>query len=113
MTARAVASGSVPVLATPMMIALMEKAAFDALRPYLEPGETTVGTRVDIRHLAATPEGDEVVCVAEITESRGRKVVFKVLATDTGGKVGEGLHERAVVEEKAFLQAATAKLGRR
>ena len=100
-------------LATPMMIALMEKAAFDALRPYLEPGETTVGTRVDIRHLAATPEGDEVVCVAEITEARGRKVVFRVTASDSGGKVGEGMHERAVVEEKAFLQAAAAKLATR
>ncbi len=86
------------VLATPVMILMMENAALNAIRDYLEPGETAVGTAVDIRHLAATPVGHEVEAQAEVTAVDGRRVQFKVSARDENEEIGRGTHERMAVD---------------
>src|SRR6267154_6089057 len=86
-----------PVLATPVMIMVMENAALNAIKAYLEAGESAVGTRVDIRHLAPTPAGARVVGEAEVTRVDGRSVEFTVRATDATEEIGVGTHERAVV----------------
>ena len=87
-----------PVLATPVMILTMENAALNAIREYLEPGESAVGTAVDIRHLAATPMGQRVTANAEVTHVDGRRIMFAVNAYDDSEKIGEGTHERALVD---------------
>src|SRR5260370_1633136 len=84
-----------PVLATPVMIMVMENAALNAIKAYLEPGESAVGTRVDIRHLAPTPVGASVVGEAEVTRVEGRHIAFTVRATDHTEDIGVGTHERA------------------
>jgi predicted thioesterase len=104
-------SGAVEVLATPAMIALMEGAAARAVQPSLPPGSITVGTRVDVRHLAATPLGVEIRVRAELVEVDGRRLVFKVEAFDPSDKIGEGTHERAVVDPGRLLARAKAKAG--
>jgi predicted thioesterase/predicted enzyme related to lactoylglutathione lyase len=87
-----------PVLATPIMIMLMENAALNALRPYFGPGETAVGTHVDVRHLAATPPGRTVTAKATVTGSAGRRISFAVEAHDGERLIGTGSHERSLVE---------------
>ena len=87
-----------PVLATPVMILLMENAALDAVRRYLEPGESVVGTAVDVRHLAATPVGHEVRVEATVTRVEGRRIEFSVTARDETEEIGRGSHERMVVD---------------
>jgi fluoroacetyl-CoA thioesterase len=87
-----------PVFATPMMITVMENAALNAIREYLEPGESAVGTAVDIRHLAATPAGQDVTADAEVTAVDGRRVFFSVSARDETEEIGRGTHERMVVD---------------
>jgi fluoroacetyl-CoA thioesterase len=87
-----------PVFATPMMITVMENAALNAIREYLEPGESAVGTTVDIRHLAATPAGQDVTAEAEVTAVDGRRVFFNVSARDETEEIGRGTHERMVVD---------------
>src|SRR2546428_11244353 len=87
-----------PVFATPMMILAMENAALNAIRGYLDPGESAVGTAVDIRHLAATPVGHEVTAEAEVTGVDGRRVMFNVSARDEVEEIGRGTHERMVVD---------------
>jgi fluoroacetyl-CoA thioesterase len=94
-----------PVLATPVMLLLMENAALNAVRPYLEPGESVVGTGVNLRHLAATPVGHHVVAEAEVTKVDGRRIEFKVTARDETEEIGTGTHKRMVVD--------LARLGRR
>ena len=94
-----------PVLATPVMLLLMENAALNAVRPYLEPGESVVGTGVNLRHLAATPVGHHVIAEAEVTKVDGRRIEFKVTARDEVEEIGSGTHERMVVD--------LARLGRR
>src|SRR5215475_10332691 len=86
------------VFATPMMITAMENAALNAIRAYLDPGESAVGTEVDVRHLAATPVGHEVTAEAEVTGVDGRRVTFKVSARDETEEIGRGTHERMVVD---------------
>ena len=102
-TAEAVGASGVRVFGTPAMIALMEIAAWRALEPALEPGETTVGTLVNVRHLAATPIGESVVATAELIEIDERRLVFRVSARDAKRLVGEGIHERARVQLDRFL----------
>ena len=92
-----------PVLATPVMIMVMENAALDAVRRFLEPGESAVGTAVDIRHLAATPAGRLVTGEAEVTGVEGRRIEFKVRATEGGKEIGIGSHSRAVVDVEKFV----------
>lgn len=105
-----VGSGSLPVFATPMMSALMEKAACKAIESFLEDDETTVGTVLNITHDAATPEGMEVTAEAEITGVSGREISFNVTAYDEAGQIGSGTHKRFMVNEKRFLEK-TSKRG--
>jgi predicted thioesterase len=109
--ASALGSGAVEVFATPAMIALMEGAAVRAVQPALPPGATSVGTRVDVRHLAATPAGVEVRARAELVEVDGRRLVFRVECFDPHEKIGEGTHERAIVDPERLVARARAKAG--
>jgi len=87
-----------PVFATPMMVTAMENAALNAVRDYLDPGESVVGTLVNVRHLAATPVGHQVTAEAEVTKVDGRRIEFKVSARDEIEEIGGGTHERMVVD---------------
>jgi fluoroacetyl-CoA thioesterase len=87
-----------PVMATCVMSLMMELAAIDAMRPYMEPGEMSVGIVVNVQHLAATPEGYKVTAFAEVTKVEGRRVEFNVRAADEMDEIGTGTHSRAVVE---------------
>jgi len=98
-----------PVLATPIMVLLMENAALEAVRPYLEPGESCVGTHVDIVHLAATPAGQRVIAEATVTEVEGRRVSFAVTARDATEEIGRGRHERIVIDMAGFLKRLKKK----
>ncbi len=109
MLASSVGSGDLEVLSTPSMIALMELAASRAVESFLPPGQTTVGTRLDVRHLAATPAGAEIRAHAELLEVDGRKLTFRVEAFDSQEKIGEGTHERAIVDPTRLLARAQAK----
>ena len=102
-----------PVLATPIMVLVMENAALNAVRAYLEPGESALGTVVDIRHLAATPVGQHVTAEAEVTEVDGRRIVFAVTARDEIEEIGKGIHERMVVDLRRLTQRLDAKSGGR
>jgi predicted thioesterase len=86
------------VFATPWMVTMMENAALNAIRDYLDPGESAVGTAVDIKHLAATPVGHQVTATAEVTKVDGRQVEFNVSARDQMEEIGSGTHERMVVD---------------
>jgi fluoroacetyl-CoA thioesterase len=96
-----------PVLATPVMIMVMENAALNAIRPFLDAGESAVGSAVDIRHLAATPAGRLVTGAAEVTGVAGRRIEFRVEASEGGKLIGAGTHRRAVIDLAKF----TASLG--
>jgi predicted thioesterase len=109
MLASALGSGAVQVFSTPSMIALMENAAAKAVEGVLPPGQTTVGTRMDVRHLAATPLGLEVRARAELRDVDGRKLTFTVEAFDSQEKIGEGTHERVVVDPTRLIARAAAK----
>ena len=102
-TAAAVGAGGVEVFGTPMMIALMEMAAWRAVEDKLEPGLVTVGTHVNVKHLGATPLGQQVRASAELLEADGRRLVFKIEAYDERQKIGEGTHERFIVQLERFL----------
>lgn len=97
-------AGLPPVLATPVMIMVMENAALNAIRPYLAPGESAVGTAVDVRHLAATPVGRQVTGEAEVTGVDGRTVRFAVRAREGDKEIGNGTHARAVIDIAKFLR---------
>ena len=102
-TAAALASGSVDVFSTPMMIALMENASALAVASELEEGQVTVGTLVNVKHLAATPLGQRVRASAQLIEIDRRRLVFAVEAHDEKQKIGEGFHERFIVPRERFL----------
>ena len=108
-TAQALGSGLVPVFATPHMIALMEEAAVNAVQSFLLPGRTTVGTRLDVTHDAATPVGMKVEAWAEVTAIEGRKITFAVSAYDNKEQIGGGTHERCIVWTEKFLAKVQAK----
>lgn len=108
-TAAAFGSGNVLVLATPMMVTLMENAALKAVQPALEEGMTTVGTHLDVSHKAATPMGMKATAEAELIEIKGKKLIFKVVARDEKEIVGEGTHTRYIVETEKFLAATREK----
>ncbi len=111
-TALAVGSGSLKVYATPAMLALMEKTACEALTSVLSEGETTVGTLLNVKHVAATPVGMTVTATAELVERDGRKLVFDVKAFDESGLIGEGSHERFVVLSDRFTEKTYSKLNK-
>mgnify|MGYP003305862010 CR=1 FL=1 len=106
-----VGSGDLRVFATPMMAALMEAAACEAIRNVLEDGETTVGTQLHIDHSAATPEGMKVTAEAEVTAVNGREICFNVRAFDEVSEIGSGTHKRFVVFAEKF-QAKTNQKGK-
>ena len=97
------------VFATPMMVAAMENAALNAVRDYLDPGESAVGTLVNIRHIAATPAGHRITAEAEVTKVDGRRIEFKVRARDEIEPIGDGTHERMVVDMNRLDQRLKAK----
>lgn len=103
-TAASVGAGGVEVFGTPMMVALMENAAWRAVVNNLEEGDVTVGTVVNVRHLAATPLGQQIRAIAELIEIDGRRLVFNVEAYDENRKIGEGQHERFIVNLERFIQ---------
>ena len=100
-----------PVLATPVMIMVMENAALNALKPYLDAGESALGTRVDVRHLAATPAGRYVEGEAEVTKVDGRRIEFSIRATDGAEVIGLGSHERVVIDVGKFSERLRSKSG--
>jgi predicted thioesterase len=102
-------SGLMPVLSTPHLVALMERTARKAIEPELAPGENNVGIRVDIKHLAATPVGMEVRIRAELLEVDGRRLRFRVEAWDEAEKIGEGHHERFIIDETRFIRGIEKK----
>src|SRR5947209_7476371 len=97
------------VLATPVMIMVMENAALNAIKPYLEPGESAVGTRVEIRHMAPTPIGLNIVGEAEVTRVDGRRVEFTIGAADDIEEIGVGTHERVIVDLARLAKRLEAK----
>lgn len=103
-TAAAYGSGLVEVYATPAMIAFMEKTALQVVADYLPEGYNTVGTRVDVRHLKATPVGMQVNCEAILKEVDGNKLTFEIEAYDEQGKIGTGIHQRFIIDEKKFMK---------
>ena len=108
-TAQAVGSGTLPVFATPAMTALMEKAAWTSLVPYLAEGESTVGTKLEITHDSASPLGIKVWAESEVTQVEGKRILLKVTAYDEAGVIGQGIHERFVITNERFLAKASRK----
>ena len=100
-----------PVLATPVMIMVMENAALNAMKPYLGTGETALGTRVDVRHIAATPAGRQVTGEAEVTRIDGRRIEFTIRATEGAEVIGLGTHERVIIDLAKFSQQLKSKFG--
>lgn len=109
-TALEVGSGSLLVYATPCMVALMEGAACEAISNFLADEKTSVGTFLEIKHISATPVGLEVWAEAEVTEVEGNSITFSVTAYDESGKIGEGIHKRAIVNAQKFLNKTYSKL---
>lgn len=109
-TAEALGSGSLAVLATPAMIALMEKTARLSVAPYLEDGQSTVGTLINVKHLSASPVGAKVTCRTELVDIDRRRLVFHVECHDDAGLIGEGEHERFIIDEARFMSKAMSKI---
>lgn len=102
-TAESMLSGMLPVYATPSLIAFMEYTAFSSVHSLLEPGLTTVGSRIDVKHISASPVGMNIKCISELIEIDGRRLVFKVEASDDFGPIGEGIHERFIIDIDRFI----------
>ena len=111
-TAAAVGSGSLAVFATPMMAALMEAAAVNALEGYLEEGQGSVGTQLDLSHDSATPVGMKVWAQAELTGIDGRSLSFTVTAFDEAGPIGRGVHTRFLIQNEKFMMKVSGKAGK-
>lgn len=111
MLANKAGSGSVDVFSTPCMIAEMEGTAYRSVMPFLEEGKATVGVKVDIRHTDATPLGMKVSIHTELTEisQNGKILTFKVEARDECGVIGGGVHERAIIDVKRFMEKTNSK----
>ena len=106
-------SGMVPVLATPALIACMENACMRLVQPAFGEGITTVGTRVEVAHLAPTPEGARIQVTATLLATDGRRFTYRVEASDDWGPIGEGTHTRAIIANDRFLQKCNSKLTER
>ena len=110
-TAKAMGSGALDVFATPCMIALMENTAFESVQAELEEGCGTVGTALNVKHVAATPVGMKVTCDTELIKVDGSALTFLVKAYDACGLIGEGEHERFIISEEKFQAKTDAKNG--
>ena len=110
-TASAMGSGSIEVYGTPAMILLIEETAKKSVAEALEDDFGTVGTELNIKHLAATPVGMKVWCETELMEVDGRRLLFNATVYDECGKIGEGTHERFIVDNIKFQEKANNKLG--
>jgi fluoroacetyl-CoA thioesterase len=111
-TAPHIGSGKIKVLATPVMVSLMEEAALNAVERLLPAGHQTVGTRLDITHVSATPVGMRVTATAEVKEVHGRRILFRVSAVDEKDLISEGEHERIIVNVARFDERAQAKIAK-
>ena len=111
-TAPHVGSGKIGVLATPIMVNLMEAAALQAVEKYMPPGHQTVGTHLDVKHFAATPVGLRVIAHAELVKVEGRTLTFRIRAEDEHEPIGEGVHERLVINVERFDARMQKKLGK-
>lgn len=109
MTADRWGNTGVFVLATPTLVGLLEATCVRAIQTHLEPGWSSVGTHIDLRHLKATGVGETVTLSAEVIEVDGRRVTFRVRAEDSGGVAGEGTHERVLIDLARFLQRVGAR----
>lgn len=109
MSAARVGSGLVDVLATPMMVALIEQTCYESVLPQLDEGQGTVGTLVNVSHVSATPIGMHVWCDSELVEVDRRRLVFSVKAYDEAGLIGEGTHERFVIDSAKFMEKLKSK----
>lgn len=109
-TARVIGSGELDVLATPSMIATIEETAWRSVASELETGQGTVGTKLEVDHLSATPVGMKFRCETELTEIDRRRLVFQVYAYDEAGLIASGTHERFVVDNEKFQTKANTKL---
>ena len=110
-TAKTMGSGTLDVFATPAMIALIEQAAYTSVASELEPGWGSVGTALNVQHLSATPVGMTVTAETELVEVNRRRLVFSAQVFDETGLVGQGTHERFLVENEKFQSKANAKKG--
>lgn len=110
LTAKSMGSGVMDVYATPAMLALMEKTAFTSVASYLNEGCGSVGIKVEIEHLASSPVGMKIQCDSELIGIEGRKLIFKVEASDEKGLIGKGTHERFIVENDKFQEKTDKKL---
>lgn len=108
-TAEAWGSGDLPVFGTPSLVALLETAAVNSLAGQLGPGETSVGTWIELSHLAATPIGEDVSAEAELVGIEGRKLTFTVVAHDNRNKIGDCRHQRMIVTRDRFLARAVER----
>ncbi len=109
-TAAAIGSGGLAVYATPAMIRLMENAAWSSVEDCMAEGCSTVGTVMNVKHVSASPVGAHIRCESELIEIDGRRLVFKVSAYDDAGLIGEGLHERFIINTEKFMKRAKTKL---
>lgn len=108
--ANAMGSGAVPVFATPMMVLIMEEVSALCVKDELEAGQATVGTKLDVSHVSATPAGLDVTAECELIEIDKRRLVFKVAAYDNVGLIGEGTHERFIIDVEKFMSKTNGKL---
>ena len=109
MSAARVGSGLVDVFATPMLVALVEQTCYESVLPHLDEGQGTVGTLVNVSHVSASPIGMRVWCDSELVEVDRRRLVFSVKAYDEAGPIGEGTHERFVIDTERFMEKLKAK----
>lgn len=109
-TAKVMGSGTLDVFATPSMVALMEQTAAESVQPLLDEGITSVGTKINVEHLAADPVGIEVTCESTLTEVDGRKLCFDIVVSDAHGIVGKAYHERFLIKAESFMSKTNAKL---
>ena len=109
-TAASMGSGGLMVYGTPGMTAMMEYTAWSSVEPYMDEGMGTVGTRLEVSHLAASPVGAHITYESELTEIDRRKLVFTVRAYDDAGLIGEGIHERFIIDNARFMDKAQARL---
>ncbi|MBQ8859726.1 MAG: thioesterase family protein [Ruminococcus sp.] len=109
-TAKVMGSGILDVFATPSMVALMEQTAAESVQPLLDEGVTSVGTKINVEHLAADPVGIEVTCESTLTEIDNRKLCFDIVVFDNHGVVGKAYHERFLIKSESFMNKTNAKI---